>query len=72
VQRLLENLYRPHYLKGQETQRDLMRLAGQIAEKATLAYVTRRRNASALDDLVEFLELTWSKHFALMAAKENF
>jgi hypothetical protein len=30
VQRLLENLYRPEYLKGQGTQADLMRLAGRI------------------------------------------
>lgn len=69
VQRLVENLYRPHYLKGQETQRDLMRMAGQIAEKAALVSVTRRRNPDELKDLVGFLESAWSEQFTLIAAK---
>jgi hypothetical protein len=72
VQRLLENLYRPHYLKGQETERDLMRLAGRIAEKAALVLVTRRRNPDELKDLVGFLESAWSEHFTLIATKEKF
>jgi hypothetical protein len=72
VKRLLENLYRPHYLKGQETQRDLVRLAAQIAEKAALVSVTRRRNPDELKDMVEFLESAWSEHFTLIAAKEKF
>jgi hypothetical protein len=72
VQRLLENLYRPHYLKGQETERGLMRLAGQIAEKTALVLVTRRRNPDELMDLVEFLESAWSEHFTVIAAKEKF
>jgi hypothetical protein len=71
VQRLLENLYRPHYLKGQETQRELMRLAGQIAEKASVVSVTRKRDPEKLKDMVEFLESAWSEHFTLIAAKEK-
>ena len=72
VQRLLENLYRPHYLKGQETQRDLMRLAGQIAAAASVVSVTRRRNPDELNALVGFLESAWSKHFTSIAtAKES-
>jgi hypothetical protein len=71
VQRLLENLYRPHYLMGQETQRDLMRLAGQIAEKTALVLITRRRNPDELKDLLGFLESAWSEHFTIIAAKEK-
>ena len=71
VQRLLENLYRPHYLRGQETQSDLMRLAGTIAQSATLASVQRRRDAAAIDDLVSFLESTWAKQFTEPETKEE-
>ena len=71
VQRLLENLYRPHYLKGQGTERDLMRLAGRIAEKAALVSVTRRRNPEELGDLVGFLESAWSEQFTLNPAEEK-
>jgi hypothetical protein len=71
VQRLLENLYRPHYLKGQQTQSDQMRLAGQIAQKATLVSVTRRRDPQAIGDLVRFLESAWTEHFAEIATKEK-
>jgi hypothetical protein len=63
VQRLLENLYRPHYLKGQGTQNDLMRLAGLIAQKATIVQVSRRRDTEKIDTLVDFLESAWSQHF---------
>jgi len=63
VQRLLENLYRPHYLKGQQTQSKLMRMAGEIAQKATLSTVTRRKNPQRADELVSFLESIWAAHF---------
>jgi hypothetical protein len=64
VQCLLENLYRPHFLKGQHTQSDLMRMAGLIAKKATIVAVTRRRDPEAADGLVTFLESAWAEHFA--------
>jgi hypothetical protein len=66
VRFLLENLYRPHYLKGQRTQSDLMRMAGIIAQHATLATVSRQRDQSATGDLVKFLESAWAefpRHF---------
>jgi hypothetical protein len=63
VQFLLGNLYRPQYLKGQETQSDLMRLAGQIAQKAAIVKVSRKRDAEKIDALVDFLEAKWKKQF---------
>jgi hypothetical protein len=63
VQRVLENLYRPHYLKGQGTQSNLMRMAGLIAQKTTIAAVIRRRDPEAIDGLVSFLESAWAEHF---------
>ena len=57
VQRLLENLYRPHYLKGQQTQADLMRLAARIAQRTTLVSVPRRRDPKRSMDLLAF----WSR-----------
>ena len=71
VQRLLENLYRPHYLKGQGTQADLMRLAGAIAQNATLVSVRRRRDVAAIEELVSFLERSWAEQFAAKAVKEK-
>jgi hypothetical protein len=71
VQRLLENLYRPQYLKGQETQAELMRLAGLIAQKSTLIAVPRRRDPAAIEDLVTLLEERWAEHFDLNLAKEK-
>jgi hypothetical protein len=71
VQRLLENLYRPHYLKGQQTQSDQMRLAGQIAQKTMLVSVTRRRDPQAIGGLVHFLESVWAEQFAKIASKEK-
>jgi hypothetical protein len=62
VQRLLENLYRPQYLKGQGTQSDLMRLAGQIAQKASIVAVSRKRDPEKIDGLIDFLESAWAKH----------
>lgn len=71
VQRLLENLYRPHYMKGQGTQAELMRLAGVIAQEATLLSVARRRDAAGIDGLVSSLELAWTEQFAAPSAKEK-
>lgn len=68
---LLENLYRPHYLKGQGTQSDLMRMAGLIAQKATLAAVTRRRDPKKIDGLVGFLESAWEERFAATCPEEG-
>jgi hypothetical protein len=70
VQRLLENLYRPHYLKGQGTQSDLMRMAGLIAQTATIVAVTRRRDPEAIEGLVGFLESAWAERFAAYSSKE--
>ncbi len=64
VQYLLENLYRPHYLKGQQTQSELMRMAGKIAQHATLAAVSRRRDQTETGDLVKFLESAWTECFS--------
>jgi hypothetical protein len=66
VQRLLENLYRPHFLKGQRTQSDLMRLAGLVAQQATIATVARRRDPKLLPALIGFLESAWMECFASM------
>jgi hypothetical protein len=71
VQCLLENLYRPHYLKGQGTQGDLMRLAGLIAQKATMVAVTRRWDPEGVDGLVGFLESAWAQRFAVVGAEEK-
>jgi len=71
VKRLLENLYRPHYLKGQQTQTNLMRMAGEIAQKATLVTVTRRRNPTQADELVGFLESNWAARFGATHSGEK-
>lgn len=71
VQNLLENLYRPHYLKGQETQGDLLRMAGQIAQQAPVARVARQRDAGEIDALIDFLEAAWARHFHLESTKEK-
>jgi hypothetical protein len=63
VRRLFENLYRPHFLNGQRTQNDLVRLVGMIAQRTTLAVVSRSRDTTAAADLVRFLELTWAERF---------
>jgi len=63
VRRLFENLYRPHFLKGQRTQNDLLCMAGVIAQRSTLAAVSRRRDTTATGDLVRFLELIWAERF---------
>jgi len=71
VQRLLENLYRPQYLKGQQTQAMLMRLAAVIARKAIVAVVTRRPNPCEADELVDFLESVWADHFDIIPSAEQ-
>ena len=71
VQRLLENLYRPHYLKGQRMQSDVMRMAGLIAQKATMVSVTRRRDLEAIEGLVGFLESEWAERFETDSSKEK-
>lgn len=68
---LLENLYRPQYLKGQETQGALMRMAGVIAQKATMAAVTRRWNPEEVEGLVGFLEAEWAQRFAVIGSEEK-
>jgi len=71
VQRLLENLYRPQFLKGQETQSDLMRLAGQIAQKAPIVTVSRKRDPEMVDGLIDFLESAWANHFGSNPVEEK-
>lgn len=71
VERLLENLYRPQFLKGQETQSDLMRLAGQIAQQANIVTVSRKRDPETIDGLIDFLESQWAKHFAITPTGES-
>jgi hypothetical protein len=63
VQCLLENLYRPFYLKGQSTQSEVSRMAGIIAQHASVVRVSRRRDATLPQDLVRFLELAWAECF---------
>lgn len=71
VQQLLENLYRPYFLKGQETQSELMRMAGVIAQRCTMVSVARDRDASAIDSMIDFLERTWTQQFGLMPELEK-
>jgi hypothetical protein len=71
VERLLENLYRPQFLPGQETQGDLMRLAGQIAQKASIVTVSRKRDPEMVDGLIDFLEAAWAKHFGPNPVEEK-
>ncbi|MGD0480665.1 MAG: hypothetical protein ABSA42_10880 [Terracidiphilus sp.] len=71
VQRLLENLYRPQYLKGQETQSDLMRLAGQIAQETPMVKVSRKRDPELIDGLIDFLEAAWAEHFGSKPREEK-
>jgi len=71
VQRLLENLYRPQFLKGQETQRELMRMAGLVAQKATIAAVTRQRVPEDVKGLAGFLETVWSARFTPIISEER-
>jgi len=61
VRSLLENLYRPQFLKAQCTQRDVMQMAGTIAKQVIVAVVTRRRDETTTADLVRFLESAWAQ-----------
>lgn len=63
VRRLFENLYRPHFLRGQRTQNDLVRLAGVIAQQTTITLVKRSRNTTSVAQLASFLEVMWVEHF---------
>jgi hypothetical protein len=71
VKRLLENLYRPQYLNGQKTQTDLIRVAGSIAQQATMATVTRRRSAESIEGMVTFVESCWTEYFASNSSEEK-
>lgn len=72
VQCLLENLYRPFYLKGQSTQTEVSRMAGIIAQNAAVVRVSRRRDATVPQDLVRFLELAWADCFEPAPGVEKF
>jgi hypothetical protein len=71
VQKLLENLYRPQYMKGQHTQRELMRMAAEIARNVTVLSVARKRDTAAIDGLVSSLEQDWAARFGQIPAKES-
>jgi len=71
VQCLLENLYRPFYLKGQRTQSEVSRMAGIIAQHASVVRVSRRRDATLPLDLVRFLELAWAECFSPASGVET-
>jgi hypothetical protein len=71
VRRLFENLYRPHFLKGQRTHNDLVCMAGVIAQHATLAAVSRERDTTVPGDLVRFLELSWAERFGRVSTSEK-
>jgi hypothetical protein len=71
IQRLLENLYRPHYMKGQETQAGVMRLAGTIAQQAPLFSVARRRDTAGIESLVGSLEMAWRDYFPVSSGMEG-
>lgn len=60
---LLENLYRPEFLKGQATQSDLMRMAGAVAQKAAVVQVSRQRDPQKIEACIDFLELAWAQNF---------
>lgn len=71
VQCLLENLYRPFYLKGQSTQSEVSRMAGIIAQHASVFRVSRRRDATLPQDSVRLLELAWAECFEQAPAVEK-
>jgi hypothetical protein len=48
-----------------------MRMAGQIAQKTTMATVTRRRDTEAIAGMVDSLESAWAGRFASSPAKEK-
>ena len=71
VRSLLQNLYRPQYLRGQRTFRDLMRTAAMIAEKSTVATVRRRKDTRSVGELVSFLESSWAEQFPELQGEEQ-
>jgi hypothetical protein len=71
VRSLLENLYRLQYLRGQRTYRDLMRMAAMIAEKSTVARVSRKKDTRSAGDLVNFLEASWAEEFPELSGEEH-
>jgi hypothetical protein len=71
VRSLLQNLYRPQYLTGQGAFRDLMRMAATIAEKSTVATISRRKDTRSVGDLVSFLESRWAEEFQEMPGEER-
>jgi len=50
-------------MKGQRTENDLVRLAGVVAQHATIAAVSRMRDTTTAADLVSFLESIWANYF---------
>jgi hypothetical protein len=68
---LLENLYRPFYLRGQSTQTEVSRMAGIIAQHASVFHLSRRRDTTLPQDLVRFLELAWAECFELVPGMER-
>jgi hypothetical protein len=71
VRYLLANLYRPQYLKGQQTRQGLLHMAAQIAQGASVAAVNRKRDTTATADVVRFLELAWAECFKASACREK-
>jgi hypothetical protein len=71
VRQLLENLYRPHFLKGQATQKGLASMAGAIAQQAIMASATRRRPATLPEDMLSFLIAAWRDRFDPIKPMEN-
>lgn len=71
VQHLMENLYRPQYLKGQSTERELMRLGGKIAMSTPVFQVARRKDPDMLEKMVDFLESQWTQAFDEAVVEEE-
>jgi hypothetical protein len=71
VRNLLENLYRPQFLRGQRTYSDLMRTAAKIAATCTVAKVSRKKDARSVGDMVSFLESSWAEQFPELPGEEH-
>lgn len=63
VTRLMENVFRPGFLKGQSTERELVRLGGKIAMSTPMFQVARRKDPDILEKMVDFLESQWTHAF---------
>lgn len=68
---LMENLYRPQFLKGQRTQGDVMHTAGTIAKEVLVAVLSRRRDETATANVVEFLHSAWAECFGTTSSGEK-